>query len=367
MLLVNTLYFSGYSVFADEFAGLPDRIANQGIYLLAQQKFVTIFSFLFGVGFVLQMKRAEAKGRSFNGFFLRRLVVLLGIALAHALLDPSEVLHQYVLLGLLLLLLRGVHTRVLLGLAIFLAACPYVLSLVAPSVARFPPTSPQVYTEGRLGEVVAFHVGQFVSNRASWVSYVWMFSAFAPFAFGAYAGRQEVFERIDAMLPGVRRLGWWGLGVGIAGTLGAVWTFRSGLPHGFVAGGLVWTLGVWGLALFYMVRVAVVAQSRRLPALSTWFGAVGRLTLTNFVMQTVICTSLFYAYGLGLYGAVGPAACVGLTIVIYALQVLASGWWIKRYRFGPLEWVWRTLTYGTVQPMQVVPVGTAAGLDRRSI
>ena len=143
-----------------------------------------------------------------------------------------------------------------------------------------------------------------------------MFGLFAPFAFGAYAGRQDFFEGINAKLPWVRRVRWWCLGIGIAGTLGGLVAFQSGRPWSFLTGGMAWTLGVWGLALFYVSTVIVMVQSGMLRQAFGWLGNVGRLTLTNFVMQTLICTSLFYGYGLGLYGRVGAAACVGLTIII---------------------------------------------------
>ncbi len=77
------------------------------------------------------------------------------------------------------------------------------------------------------------------------------------------------------------------------------------------------------------------------------------MALTNYLLQTLICTSIFLGYGLGFYGTVGPAAGFALTIVIYAFQVVFSVWWIGRFRFGPAEWLWRTLTYGKLQPIRL--------------
>jgi uncharacterized protein len=112
------------------------------------------------------------------------------------------------------------------------------------------------------------------------------------------------------------------------------------------------TFGAPALAIFYMTSLALLAQSstweRRLAPLAN----VGRMGLTNYLLQTVICTTLFYGYGFGLYGKVGIAAGILLTVVIFALQILFSAWWMKRYRFGPMEWLWRSLTYGKRQPMR---------------
>jgi len=82
-------------------------------------------------------------------------------------------------------------------------------------------------------------------------------------------------------------------------------------------------------------------------------GAVGRLALSNYLLQSLVCTTIFYSYGLGLFGKVGPALGLALTVLIFALQIPLSVWWMKRFRFGPAEWLWRTLTYGRLQPMRV--------------
>ena len=80
-----------------------------------------------------------------------------------------------------------------------------------------------------------------------------------------------------------------------------------------------------------------------------------RTALTNYMLQSVVITTAFYSYGLGFYGKVGMVGGVGLAILTYALQIPLSMWWLRRFRFGPAEWLWRTLTYGKLQPMRVSP------------
>ena len=90
------------------------------------------------------------------------------------------------------------------------------------------------------------------------------------------------------------------------------------------------------------------------PGPKRWLSAVapvGRMALTNYLLQSIICTTLFYGYGLGLQGKVGITGGVGLALALYAGQVAFSRWWLARHRFGPAEWLWRTLTYGARQPM----------------
>ena len=109
-------------------------------------------------------------------------------------------------------------------------------------------------------------------------------------------------------------------------------------------------------ALFYATGLLLMLQHetwrRRLAPLA----ATGRMALTNYLGQTVVCATIFNGvgigvFGLGLYGRVGPAAGLALTAVIWAAQVALSTWWLARYRFGPLEWAWRSLTYGRLQPL----------------
>ncbi len=77
------------------------------------------------------------------------------------------------------------------------------------------------------------------------------------------------------------------------------------------------------------------------------------MPLTNYLLHTVIHVAIFYGVGLGLYAKIPPAATVGVTLIMYASMILLSVWWMKRFRFGPAEWLWRTLTYGKLQPMRV--------------
>jgi Predicted membrane protein len=76
------------------------------------------------------------------------------------------------------------------------------------------------------------------------------------------------------------------------------------------------------------------------------------MALTNYLTHSVLFLVLFSGVGFGLYGEVGPAWCVVLSIVIFAVQMILSRWWLTHYRFGPAEWIWRTLTYGELQPMR---------------
>lgn len=103
----------------------------------------------------------------------------------------------------------------------------------------------------------------------------------------------------------------------------------------------------------YASGLVLLAQDPRWHARLLPLAAVGRTALSNYLLQTLICTTIFYGYGLGLYGQIGPAVGIALTLVIFGLQVPLSNWWVKRFRFGPFEWLWRSLTYGKLQPLRL--------------
>src|SRR5579863_3581331 len=138
---------------------------------------------------------------------------------------------------------------------------------------------------------------------------------------------------------------------------------RAVIPPGHVtvwgwAAGIMWLPGAHILAAGYASGLALLfLQDSWKPRLMP-FAAVGRMALTNYLMQSVLCTLFFYHYTTGLYGRVGPAMGLLLTVVLYAAQVRFSNWWLTRYRFGPMEWLWRGLTYGKLPSMykdEVIP------------
>jgi uncharacterized protein len=107
------------------------------------------------------------------------------------------------------------------------------------------------------------------------------------------------------------------------------------------------------LAFFYGSSLVLLAQRAGLRRLLQPLAAVGRTALSNYLLQSVIGTTLFYGYGLGLYAVWGPAADLPLALAIFLLQAVASSLWLKPFRLGPAEWVWRSMTYRKIQPMAV--------------
>lgn len=215
-----------------------------------------------------------------------------------------------------------------------------------------------MYSEGSFGEIATRHAQLLYRRRTSPYSYLSnLREEFPLLLLGFFAGRRRIFQNLPAQLPFIRKVLWWGLGLGLVCT--SVSLVAQELPNPALPfltkqlGNLLWAIGGPALCFFYASAIVLLAQretwKRRLAPLA----AVGRMALSNYLSQTVICVTIFYHYGLGFYGKVGPAVGLALTMLIFALQILLSLWWVRRFRFGPAEWLWRTLTYGQLQPMRL--------------
>lgn len=332
-----------------------DALAHNLVLILAEGKFYTIFAFLFGLGFSVQLARAETKGRDIRSFYPRRLVVLFIIGVLHSILFwTGDILRLYALLGFVLLLFRRRSNRTLLVWAGVFYALSFVL------IALFGgPTGSGTAIPGYdlVGMARGFYTGpsylDVVVFQAILSPFTFVFlllaqgaSVMALFLLGLLAGRAGVFEHLPENRPLWRRGLWMGLAAGVAG--GALLLTDSPWLTS-----LGYTLSGPGLAAVYICGLSLLSLRAAGARLLSPLGAVGRMALTNYVLQSVICTLLFGGFAFGLYERVGAAGLLAITALIYAAQIPLSNWWLRRYRFGPLEWVWRSLTYRQRQPWRV--------------
>src|SRR5262249_167807 len=211
----------------------------------------------------------------------------------------------------------------------------------------------RAYSHGKFAEIMAERgraIAWTFSQPIAW------FQILGLFLMGLYAGRRQIFQKLPTYLPFIRKAIWWALALGLGGILARAGIFR--LPDRRVAyltsraHGVLETAGYLALSFFYAGVIVLLAQWQAWKMRLAPLGAVGRMALSNYLFQSLICTTIFYGYGLGLFGKVGPAAGLGLTLAIYATQIPLSLWWLRRFRFGPMEWIWRSLTYRKLQPMR---------------
>ncbi len=365
-------------------ASLADTVTWQAFSLLVGGKFITLFAFLFGLGFAVQLGRAEARGTSLTPLYVRRLGVMLVMGLAHLfLLWYGDVLSTYAVLGFGLLLFRGRSDRTLLiSFLLFVlgGAVAGVLLLKFPQLMADTPEAAAAIAKAaseksaaiRAQTLAAFTSGSWLDVTKATGTFFFRdylplllaitLSTFGRFLLGLLAGRRRIFHDAPQHLRLFRRLLGWGLVAGVIGSgSGLVMqqlmqrqvftpeTLPTWVP--FVTAPLR-NLGELGFAAVYVSGITLLFQR------ATWqrglglLAPVGRMALTNYLSQSIISVLFFYGYGLGFITKLGPAACVAYCLAVFSVQVVWSHLWLSRFRFGPAEWVWRSLTYGKAQPMR---------------
>jgi uncharacterized protein len=383
VLLANLVWLTTDMVLTDvRLQQLPtatvDPIARALVAFFIDGKFYTLFAFLFGLGFSLQMHRAEMRGARIVSVYIRRLSVLLFIGATHvALIWYGDILLLYASLGFVLPLFRRARpTLRLLVLALVLALFAKATFTAYHAVTKPPEVSQRVSgaekdaatKEVRLAALLSGYPRVVRENAAIYWNelfvrgFLWLAlpQIFARFLFGLYVGKRGVVERVAEFVPLMRRALPWLIGAAIIGNgvgLGHRWVEHE---RGMELSASWWAIGtiplaeagILALSAAYVCSVCLLFyRSTRWHTRLLRLAPVGRMALTNYLTQSVLYLVLFTGAGLGLLGSVGPTICLALSVAIFSAQVVVSGWWLRRYRFGPAEWMWRTLTYGRLQPM----------------
>jgi len=330
----------------------PIDSAVETILMLAVDlKAFALFSLLFGAGLAIQFERlANSERRTL--LLVRRLAVLLAFGLIHlCLIWNGDILTEYALAGLIVLpflfgprWLLAVAALTSLGLYLAMQAFPPIgLFPSAAAIAQDVMDANRIYATGGFLDVLAFRLREislFVPLHA------FMFPrTIGLFLLGAFAWRTGILRNPPPHLLFTVAAACTGLGAALV------------LCHagGFIAGGrigvLAEPLGTILLALGYAAAIIGLANLQSGKMLLGWAAPLGRMAFTNYLAQSVIFGWIFYGYGLGLFGRVGVANALAIGVAVYVGQVLFSSWWLGRYRYGPVEWLWRTLMYGAAQPM----------------
>jgi uncharacterized protein len=348
--------------------GWADRATDVLVAGLLEFKAFALFSLLFGVGLAVFAERAAARGVDVTRFLVRRLLVLLALGLCHLLLIwNGDILTLYAVCGFLLLPLLRLPAAALAAVGGVAVAVSFVIpwGFLWPTdeaLRGLAADATRVYSEGSFGDVVAFHWREtrllILPLLTSSLPKTW-----GLMALGAAAWRSGVFRD-----PGRHRGPLWAvaLGGGVVGgsmTALSVYSASTGRPAG-VPVVLVEAGSSVPLALAYAAGLLLALRSPAAGVAAGPFAAAGQMALTNYLTQSVALALLFYGYGLGLFGRLGAAAAVVVGVTLYAGQLRFSEWWLRRYRFGPVEWLWRSLTYGRRQPMRLAPApGRSRGGD----
>ncbi|MDO7847543.1 DUF418 domain-containing protein [Hymenobacter sp. M29] len=390
--------FTSFSLWGETGAPAPASLATAAtdpaaaflIRALIDGKFYSLFSLLFGIGFAVQLQRSQARGDAKLGTYRRRLWVLLGIGLAHSLLIWSgDILAFYALAGLLLVRLRGISDRALLRWVVVLLLLPIPLWAIFwlgggwKASVPLTPGLPFYAIGGAIAESMKMTTFYQAVATENWGTYLrilqgsiffryggllfqWRIcKVLAMFLLGLWVGRHQIFRSPAAHLPLLRRVAGWGLALGLPASLLSAYlnagsAYDNGEALGLAHAGL-YALGVGPLALAFAALFALAWLGRGRAVLRQ-LAPMGRMALTCYLTQSLIGVFLFYGIGLGWMGHVGPTLLWPLAVAIIAAQLLACRWWLARFRFGPVEWLWRSLTYRQWQPLRrATPLVAAVG------
>lgn len=369
ILIVNIGVFSspfyGGGITDPAYSSPLDLAVRWVIAWLFETKFYLLFSFLFGYSFTLQMSAAERSQAAFAPRFLRRLAGLAMLGAAHAVLFyQGDILLTYSLLGLGLLLCRGMAPQRALRVALWLivvAASVWAilgfLSFLDPVPAGYQAlykaealASIEAY-RGTIGTTIAQHIKELTESVWFMVLFVQGPFVFAMFLVGYALGRREALADPWRQPRALGLLCAFGLLPGLAGSAlyatsalpfaGAAWEL-PGLAADLLTAPL--------LSMSYAAAFLLALRTRALGFVGAWLAPAGRMALTNYLMQSVVCAFLFTGWGLRLFASVSPLAATGIAVAIFATQLPLSAWWLRRHAYGPVEWFLRALTIGALPP-----------------
>lgn len=364
------------SVYQINGQGIINTIVQTIIGIFFSGKFYTFFAFLFGLSFALMLTRATDRSGSFLRRFAWRLTILGLIGGLHSLHWRGDILSIYAMLGFLMLLFYKAANRLTLIVAMLLILnIPIRVRDGYESLFSHSPgkaqteqrqkadeaqvaANYQVIKQGSYADMLLVNVREFKTKMDFQFDSGRIYITLGFFLLGLYAGRKRFFQHLPASNAFFRRItrssGFLTLGI-ILLFVGAVFLIGpNNQPPKAVEliFSALFDLGNGALTVFYITGLTLLFQQVGWRQITLPLAAVGKMALTNYVSQSIIGTLIFYGYGLGLMGEISTAQCVLLIVPIFGFQILFSRWWLERFNYGPLEWVWRSLTYGKVQPMQ---------------
>ncbi|MBC2839855.1 DUF418 domain-containing protein [Robiginitalea sp. SC105] len=344
-----------------------DELALALTRIFFEYKSFRLFSFLFGFGIALQIAKSYKTGGVNYAFYLRRLFALFLIGMLNCLLYDGDVLMLYAEFGIVLLLFRKVPGYfLLLGWLIFNLHFPIQRALNythEPSPEKLPAeaiiqrSQEQIrelrqshpYSVGSISEVMAFNAKSIPPNPVDNTSF------FGMCLLGIYAARKRYFHDATIHRPIIKGVFIWGVILGLIG-MGIIQYLRHSVGYSPEAiGGGTWlqnlvgdlctVFGSTALSMGYAAGLVLLSQSARFKRYLTPLANVGRYALTTYILQTIMFSTLFYGYGFDQGLRIGPFIVSMYALIFFAIQVVACNLWARYFKFGPLEWIWRSISY----------------------
>ncbi|PQZ56658.1 hypothetical protein CQZ94_11920 [Bacillus sp. MYb209] len=358
ILLVNmTLIQFGF--FASEkptyIFGKLDEGANWFIQFFGTHNFMSLFSFLFGLSIILLQKSIIAKGKKFFPTYIRRIIILLLLGYIHGtFVWEGDILFAYGIIGIFLMMFINRKPKTLLIWASILLALIMLASYQSESTSNpYDDFAPYTEKEHKVHETGSYvdHVNfRLTENPFDYMGINGVFglvfiSVFAIifmsplFLLGMYVGKKGWLFEVDQHIPAVKKI--W--------LITGIFSFTIKILAIFVKHPILImlqdSLTPVTMTFFYGSTIILLFHYKKVARLLTYMANMGKMSVSNYLAQSIIATTIFYAYGFGLYGKIGYFFGILLTIGIYTIQLLVSTYWLQKYRMGPVEYIWRLGTY----------------------
>lgn len=352
-------------------AGPVDSIVDGFSFWVIRGKFFALFSLLFGLSFFIQMDNAEKSATNYKTRYLWRLLILLGIGVFHNFFYSGDILVVYVLFGFLLIPFHNVSNKIVLAVAavLFLGGGRFLSygifgneSILAMNIENFDEKYMAALTNGTILEVWRMNFLSMIGKFNFQLGVIGRgFLTFAFFLLGMWIGRTRLFENLQTNAPLLKKIILWSA----AGTIAMIplfWYLFSQMESifDFTSWWSMFALSAYDnfnffFTIFLAAGFVYLYELPKMQKRLTWFAPYGRMALTNYVFQSLIGTFFFFNWGLGYIGKLRNIELLFVGLMILATQMIISYYWLKNFKYGPLEWAWRSLTYMKIQPFLAQP------------
>ena len=365
ILVVNMALFSFPALYMDQSAfwdGNLDQWSIKLIYFFGEGKFISVFSFLFGLGFTIFMKGAQVKTSQPKKLFSRRLFILLIIGLIHGyFIWYGDVLLFYSFLGFLLMFFWNSKPQRLLSWAFYLLIIPVILFIIGGLLfenafnaenadlvnikKELALTAIQNYQSRDLSLIFQQNLQDLMQTRLGYLSITPQI--FAMFLLGAYAGVRKIFDNLKEHESFIRNVQIGALIIGLPICVASILYLDQ--PVTSFSYNFMQVVGTYiagpTLGIFYICSALLLLRNENWKKILKPFSALGRMAATNYLLQSILCLFLFSGVGFALYSKVSPILTLLMSLIIIVFQLLISNLWLKYFKSGPVEWLWRYLTY----------------------
>ncbi|CAM4053223.1 hypothetical protein BAMA_00255 [Bacillus manliponensis] len=356
ILVVNMTYFKyGFESYPEYELPSLDFLIEEYINFFAVGNFITLFSFLFGISIVMLQKRAHTHQESFFPIYFRRISLLILFGLIHTIfIWDGDILLAYGMIGIILTMFLNRKPKTIFIWASFIfllyTAFSYPIddeSFEYDDISEYEITEAEVHIEGSYTEHIKFRVfDEHYEEKPTqeWIELFtdalgWGFTLLPNLLFGMYVGKKEWLYNLSNYTQSIWKVWIWS----------ATLSFSIKIIGLFLEHPIVTMLhdGITPLsmAIFYTTSIILFVQHGQMVVVSRYFANVGKMCITNYVMQSLITTTLFYSYGFSLAGKLGAFYGLLLTIIIYTAQAFFSTYWLTKFYIGPIEYIWRFGTY----------------------